>query len=92
VLLLLITVRPPPRSPVSCTLSLEGLFGTCLIVVLSRGLVVDDSEANPYHKQDFRLVNAKAMKDFNEYVASEPRVEVVVLPLFDGLGLIRLKD
>jgi predicted O-methyltransferase YrrM len=35
---------------------------------------------------------ADAMKEFNDYVANEPRVEVVVLPLFDGLGLIRLKD
>ena len=60
--------------------------------VLSRGLVVDQSDANPYRGQGERNTNAEAMKEFNDYVANEPRVEAVVLPLFDGLGLIRLKD
>jgi predicted O-methyltransferase YrrM len=55
-------------------------------------LVVDRSDANPYHTEDWRHVNANAMQEFNDYVASEKRVEVVMLPLFDGLGLIRLKD
>ena len=59
------------------------------MIVLARGLVVEDSKGNPSSR---RLPIAKAMKEFNEYVANEPRVEVVVLPLFDGLGLIRLKD
>ena len=64
-----------------------------LTLVLSRGLTVDDSEANPYHVEGGgRRVNAQAMKEFNDYVANEPRIEVVVLPLFDGMGLIRLKD
>jgi predicted O-methyltransferase YrrM len=61
-------------------------------IVLSRGLVVDRSDANPYHVQgSSRLVMADAMKEFNDYVANEPRIEVVLLPLFDGLSLIRLK-
>lgn len=64
----------------------------CLTLVLSRGLVVDRSDKNPYGPEDRRYPNADAMKEFNDYVANEPRVEVVVLPLFDGLGLIRLKD
>jgi caffeoyl-CoA O-methyltransferase len=53
---------------------------------------VDQSDANPYRGQGERNTNAEAMKEFNDYVANEPRVEAVVLPLFDGLGLIRLKD
>jgi predicted O-methyltransferase YrrM len=62
-------------------------------VVLSRGLVVDRSDENPYHVQGgTRLEMADAMKEFNDYVANEPRIEVVLLPLFDGLSLIRLKD
>jgi len=63
-----------------------------LIIVLSRGLVIDSTEANPYSHQAWRHKMADAMREFNHYVANEPRVEVVVLPLFDGLGLIRLKD
>jgi len=63
-----------------------------LIVVLTRGMVVDDSERNPYSDESWRQTAAKSMKEFNDYVANEPRLEVVVLPLFDGIGLIRLKD
>lgn len=54
--------------------------------------MVDDTESNPYHANDWRKGNTDAMKEFNDHVAKDPRVEVVVLPLFDGLGLIRLKD
>ena len=54
--------------------------------------MVDSTEANPYSHQAWRHKMADAMREFNDYVANEPRVEVVVLPLFDGLGLIRLKD
>ena len=54
--------------------------------------MVDSTEANPYSGQAWRHKMADAMTEFNDYVANEPRVEVVVLPLFDGLGLIRLKD
>jgi len=53
---------------------------------------VDDTEANPYTEESWRQTAAKSMREFNDYVAKEPRVEVVVLPLFDGIGLIRLKD
>ena len=63
-----------------------------LMIVLSRGLVVDNTESNPYQADDWRRRNGEAMKEFNDHVAKDPRVEVVVLPLFDGLGLIRLKD
>ena len=62
------------------------------MIVLSRGLVVDSSKANPYSHHEWRHKMGAAMKEFNDYVANDTRVEVVVLPLFDGLGLIRLKD
>jgi predicted O-methyltransferase YrrM len=62
------------------------------MIVLSRGLVVDRTDANPYSDQACRHKMADAMREFNDYVANEPHVEVVILPLFDGLGLIRLKD
>lgn len=54
--------------------------------------MVDSTDANPYSQQVWRHRMADAMREFNDYVANEPRVEVIVLPLFDGLGLIRLKD
>jgi len=54
--------------------------------------VVDNTESNPYETNDWRRRNAEAMKEFNDSVAKDRRVEVVVLPLFDGLGLVRLKD
>jgi predicted O-methyltransferase YrrM len=62
------------------------------MIVLSGGLVADRTDANPYSDQAWRHEMADAMREFNDYVANEPRIEVVVLPLFDGLGLIRLKD
>lgn len=34
---------------------------------------------------------ALKMHRFNEHVARDPRVEVVILPIFDGLSLIRRK-
>jgi predicted O-methyltransferase YrrM len=63
-----------------------------LTLVLLRGLVVDKSQANSFHDEQWREQNGDAMKEFNDHVAKDPRVEVVVLPLFDGVGLIRLKD
>jgi caffeoyl-CoA O-methyltransferase len=53
---------------------------------------VERSDRNPYSVQEGRYKNADAIQEFNDFVANDPRVEVVVLPLFDGLGLIRLKD
>ena len=86
-----ITVQPLPEITIISFISLQSLsFGLySLIIVLSRGLVVDSTEANPYSGQAWRHKMADAMTEFNDYVANEPRVEV---PLFDGLGLIRLKD
>jgi predicted O-methyltransferase YrrM len=34
---------------------------------------------------------AQALDDFNHYVAAHPRVESVILPLRDGIHLIRKK-
>jgi predicted O-methyltransferase YrrM len=55
-------------------------------------MVVDDSDNNPYTIEGWRHTNAVAMREFNDFVANESRLEAVVLPLFDGLGLVRLKD
>lgn len=33
----------------------------------------------------------KALRKFNEYVVNDPRVDVTMLPLFDGISLIKWK-
>lgn len=34
----------------------------------------------------------QALQHFNSYVVSDPRVDVAVLPLFDGISQIKWKD
>jgi predicted O-methyltransferase YrrM len=48
--------------------------------VLWGGAVLDDKADDD---------NTKAIKAFNEFVASDDRVDVVMLPLADGLTLAR---
>jgi caffeoyl-CoA O-methyltransferase len=48
--------------------------------VLWSGDIVDDSVGDP---------NAVALRAFNDRVAADDRVEVVVLPAFDGLTIAR---
>ena len=47
---------------------------------LLRGLVLDPETEDS---------NAKALREFNRYVTDHPAVEVVMLPVYDGLTLIR---
>lgn len=75
------------------------LLGRSWFVVAAGGLVVDMPESGPnqsqasnfYHDVS-RYPNPPAMREFNDYVLNEPRLEVVVLPMCNGVGLIRLKD
>lgn len=69
--------------------------------VLRRALVVDESSDNPWsdvgekrkerseYEKDSDLVR---MREFNDNVASTPRLEAFLMPLFDGVGLSRLLD
>jgi len=64
-----------------------------LMLVLSRGTVaIGDPSKNPYSTPGRLQSSTQAMKEFNAYVVQHPKLETVVLPLFDGIGLIRLKD
>lgn len=59
----------------------------------SRGFVVVDNtlmQGQPY--QDSPPANGQAISDFNEYLRNEPRVEQVMIPLRDGVTLIRRTD
>ncbi len=53
-------------------------------------IVVDNTlmQGQPWASHD-RTVNGDAISVFNEMVAAEPRVEQVMIPLRDGLTLIR---
>ncbi|EGX45833.1 hypothetical protein AOL_s00117g38 [Orbilia oligospora ATCC 24927] len=59
--------------------------------VLWRGLVADRTPANP-QGNEISLAKAEVMDSFNKLVKADDRVEQLVLPLFDGLSLIRLKQ
>jgi caffeoyl-CoA O-methyltransferase len=68
-------------------------------VLLETGLVsygsiicVDNTlfQGEVYLPIEQQTANGKAIADFNRMVASEPRVEQVILPLRDGLTLIRV--
>jgi caffeoyl-CoA O-methyltransferase len=48
--------------------------------VLWSGAVVDPSAEDE---------NLRAIRDFNDYVVADDRVEVVMLPVSDGLSLVR---
>jgi caffeoyl-CoA O-methyltransferase len=45
-----------------------------------------------YLPEEERTPNAQAIAEFNRIVAEDPRVEQVLLPLRDGLTVIRRVD
>jgi caffeoyl-CoA O-methyltransferase len=54
-------------------------------------IVVDNTllQGQPYLSRDRRTVNGEAIAQFNQVVATDPRVEQVLLPLRDGVTIIR---
>lgn len=67
--------------------------------VLRRAIVADASERNPHYVTDVdrngeEATNAfvRPLHEFNDKLVAEPRLEAFLMPLFDGLGLARLKD
>ncbi len=63
--------------------------------LLVRGgfICVDNTllQGQPYLPADQRTPNGEAIAQFNQFVANDPRVEQVLLPLRDGLTIIRRK-
>lgn len=58
------------------------------------GLIVADDvlwDGKVYAESPSKDAQTSALLDFNDMVAKDPRVEVVILPLRDGLSLIRKK-
>jgi predicted O-methyltransferase YrrM len=66
--------------------------------VLRRGLVADDSEANPWakklaQKSEYETnSDVEYLREFNAAMHSNERLEEFLMPLFDGFGLARLLD
>ncbi|KAK6206414.1 O-methyltransferase [Colletotrichum tabaci] len=65
--------------------------------VIRRGLVANSTEDNPWAER-FRSIglwsdkDMEALDSFNTEVATNPRLENLLLPLFDGMGMSRLVD
>lgn len=68
--------------------------------VLLRGIVVDDSDANPNVAKNRLIIRSTntlseavpKLKEFNRAMATDPRLEAWLMPLYDGVALARLKD
>ncbi|KAF3319454.1 hypothetical protein TWF173_000082 [Orbilia oligospora] len=58
--------------------------------VLKRGLVADDSDNNPSSGDKDEVWRASKLREFNGLAAKDPRVETLILPVFDGLTLSRV--
>ena len=48
-------------------------------------------QGHPYLPADKRSENGKAIARFNDYVAQDPRVEQVLIPMRDGVTIIKRK-
>ena len=48
-------------------------------------------QGRPYLAEDQRTANGEAIARFNRFVAEDPRVEQVMIPIRDGLTLIKRK-
>ncbi|TAQ86628.1 hypothetical protein B7494_g5040 [Chlorociboria aeruginascens] len=67
--------------------------------ILRRGLVADTSSANPWAdasrqagKSSWKQGDVEALRDFNDMMIGSERIETILLPLFDGVGMGRLID
>ena len=62
--------------------------------VLARGITVG-KEFNPYldpQRRPFFETNGEALRKTNKAFLEDPRVDTIMLPLFDGITQIKWKD
>lgn len=67
-------------------------YDMAMEVVRKGGFIVADNtlwDGHVVEEQYLRDAQTQGIRDFNDYVASDPRAEQVILPLRDGLTLIR---
>ncbi|MDA4132791.1 MAG: hypothetical protein OK454_06675, partial [Thaumarchaeota archaeon] len=67
--------------------------------ILRRGLVADSTDANPWVEKEkgdrasyWTNSDVAKLDEFNTMMATNPRIEAFLMPLFDGVGLGRLLD
>lgn len=68
------------------------LLDTCLLA--KDGFICVDNtlmQGQPYLSENQQTANGKAIAGFNRFVAEDPRVEQVLIPIRDGLTLIKRK-
>ena len=57
--------------------------------------MADSSDNNPNREEpdygDKPIAFAKAIDDFNKKVLTDPRLESIILPVFDGINFVRRK-
>ncbi|KAF3086302.1 hypothetical protein TWF569_004865 [Orbilia oligospora] len=58
--------------------------------VLKKGLVVNATEINPSITDEYAMSKVPHVKEFNDLLAADKRVETFLLPVFDGLALVRV--
>lgn len=65
-----------------------------IVQVFARGLTVgkDVSPSLSNAVRPYWTACGQALQQFNAFVASDPRVDVTVLPLFDGISQIKWKE
>ena len=61
---------------------------------LKQGLVADSTDKNPHaaNSNPEGVIGYKHVDEFNKFVRDNEQLEQVVLPAFDGLNIIRLKQ
>lgn len=67
-------------------------FKTC--VVFSRGLAID-TNAGPHLRKDlvpYWIECGKAMRKLNEFCRRDSRIDSLVLPLYDGMSILKWKQ
>ncbi|KAM0129913.1 hypothetical protein ACHAPC_006119 [Botrytis cinerea] len=64
--------------------------------ILRRALVADSSPTNPWAlkngEKTWKEGDLNALKEFNDLMVTEKRLDTFLLPLFDGVGMGRLRD
>ena len=61
---------------------------------LKQGLVADATDKNPYaaNSDPEGVIGYRHVDEFNKFVRDHEQLEQVMLPAFDGLNIIRLKQ
>jgi len=64
------------------------------VIVFARGFVVDDANTANIETStiDHWKRSGKLMREFGAFLRDDPRVRVLVLPIFDGIAEIRWRD